>query len=242
MILGTDISGIAGALGQLGADRALESGGSAVIKINLPRPPDPDRPRTDPDLIRGVVSFVRSQGATCAIAEGTNGFLKRNIESIGLADFLKENKVELIDLDLEDDVETITVGDETHYIPRCLRDFTCRVAIPATTWLPDMIFSNNVKLFVGAVPLRFYQEGAKDDRSPRRRVHIDLHKSVANIYQAIMQFAPFQIFVNGGIAATRVDGLFDLPQVFVGDNAVELDNRLVTEIGAERPKYLDILA
>ena len=152
MIITTDLSGIAEAMTKLGAAVLLEAGGSAVIKVNLPRPPDPDRPRTHPGLIRAVVSAVRSRGASCAIAEGANGFLERNIESIGLADFVKENEIKLIDLDLEDDVEMIVIGDETHYIPRCLRGFTCRIAIPATTYLPEMIFSNNVKLFVGAVP------------------------------------------------------------------------------------------
>jgi uncharacterized protein (DUF362 family) len=241
MIVTTDIDGIAKGLTQLGAPDALRPRGSAVIKINLARPPDPDRPRTHPDLIRAVVSFVRSHGASCAIAEGTNGFLKRNIECIGLADFVEENDVELIDLDLEEDVESIAVGGETHFIPRRLADFSCRIAIPATTWLPDMIFSNNVKLFVGAVPLRLYQEGARDSRSARWRVHIDLHKSVANIYRAVTQFCPFQFFVNGGTAATRSAGLFSLPRVHVGSDGLELDEELLTEIKAGRPEYLDIL-
>lgn len=104
-----------------------------------------------------------------------------------------------------------------------------------------MIFSNNVKLFVGAVPLRLYQEGAKDNHSARWRVHIDLHRSVANIYRAIMQFCPFQFFVNGGTTATRVAGVFDLPHVFVGSDAMELDEALLTEIKGERPDYLDFL-
>jgi hypothetical protein len=241
MVITTDIDGIAEGLMQLGAADTLQPSGSAVIKINLARPPGLDRPRTDPDLIRAAVSFVRSYGASCAIAEGTNGFLERNIESIGLTDFVEENDVELIDLDLEEDVETVALGDETHFIPRRLADFTCRIAIPATTWLPDMIFSNNVKLFVGAVPLRLYQEGAQDNRSARWRVHIDLHKSVANIHRSVMRFCPFQCFVNGGKVATRSEGVFTLPHVHVGDVATELDEQLVSEIKAERPEYLDML-
>lgn len=241
MIITTDTDGIANALARLGAAEALQPGGSAVVKINLARPPDPGRPRTHPDLIRAVVSVIRSHGASCAMVEGANGLLEQNVESIGLSDFVRENMVELIDLDLEDDVETIGIGDETHYLPRRLADFDCRFAIPATTWLPDMIFSNNVKLFVGAVPLRLYQDGARDDRSTRWRVHVDLHKSVASIYRAVMQFCPFHIFVNGGTSATRAGGTFELPHVFVGDDALELDSRLATEIEAERPEYLDVL-
>jgi len=237
----TDIDGIGKALINLGAADLLQPGNSAVIKINLPHPPTAVRPRTHPDLVRTVVSIIRARGASCAIAEGTNGFLAQNIESIGLTDFVKENEVELIDLDLMEDIETITIGDELHHIPRCLADFTCRIAIPVTTWLPEMIFSNNVKLFVGAVPLRLYQEGAENGRSARWRVHIDLHKSVANIYRAVMQFCPFQFFVNGGTTATRVTGVFDLPHVFVGNDAVELDEALLTEIKGERPEYLDFL-
>ena len=216
----------------------LGPGSSAVIKINLAHPPRHDHPRTNPDWIRAVVSFVKAQGASCAIAEGANGFLEKNIAAIGLGEFVRENGVELIDLDLAEDVETVAIGDETHYLPRQLRDFRCRIGIPATTWRSGMIFSNNVKLFVGAVPLRLYQEGAKDNRVARWRVHIDLHKSVANIYRAVMQFAPFQFFVNGGTAATSARGMFDLPHVLVGDDAVELDESLVTVIEAERPEYL----
>ncbi|MCK4806758.1 MAG: DUF362 domain-containing protein, partial [Candidatus Aegiribacteria sp.] len=117
MMITTDIDGIGEALISLGAADLLQPGHSAVIKINLPRPPARDRPRTHPDLIRAVVSIIRSRGASCAIAEGTNGFLAQNIESIGLADFVKENEVELIDLDLMEDIETITIGDELHHIP-----------------------------------------------------------------------------------------------------------------------------
>lgn len=241
MIITTDINGIGKALKNLGAADLLQPGHSAVIKINLSHPPASYRPRTHPDLIRAVASIIRSRGASCAIAEGANGFLAQNIESIGLADFIKENEIKLIDLDLMEDIETITIGDELHHIPRCLADFTCRIAIPATTWLPEMIFSNNVKLFVGAVPLRLYQEGAKDDHSARWRVHIDLHRSVANIYRAIMQFCPFQFYINGGTAATRVAGVFDLPHVFVGNDAMELDEVLLTETKGERPEYLDLL-
>ena len=185
MIVTTDTYGIPKALARLGAADVLQPSGSAVIEINLPRPPDPDRPRTHPDLIRAVVSAVRSHGAPCAIAEGCDGFLERSIERIGLADFVKENDIELIDLDLVEDVEMMDIGGLLHYVPRCLADFTCRIAIPATTWLPDMIFSNNVKLFVGAVPREFYRERAQDDRSARWRVHIGLHQSVADIYRAI---------------------------------------------------------
>jgi len=241
MIISTSTGGVAEALTRLGAADVLQPGESAVIKVNLPRPPTPDRPRTHPGLIRAVVSFIRSCGASCAIAEGANGSLARNIESIGLADLVEEIEVELVDLDLEDDIETVTVGDETHYLPTRLRDFACRIGIPATTWLPEMIFSNNVKLFVGAVPLRLYQDGGEDGRPGRWRAHVELHKSVASIYRAIMHVCPFQFFVNGGTAATRTAGTFELPHALVGDDAIELDNRLVAEIGADRPEYLDIL-
>ena len=238
MIVTTNTEGIPVALARLGVADVLSPHGSAVIKINLPCLPGPKHPRTHPELIRAVVSFIRSQGASCVIAEGADGFLQQNIEGVGLADFLKKNGIRLIDLDLEQDLETIVVGDETHYIPRCLADFACRIAIPAISWPPGLIFSNNVKLFVGAVPLGLYQDDTKDNRA---LVHINLHQSVANIYRAVMRYCPFQFFVNGGTSLTRVAGTFELPHVYVGNNALELDSRLVTEIGAEIPEYLEIL-
>jgi hypothetical protein len=59
------------ALDDIGMGIALRKGGSALIKINLARPPEPDHPRTDPGLLAEVIRFPLSAGylSTICLAE-----------------------------------------------------------------------------------------------------------------------------------------------------------------------------
>ncbi len=103
-----------------------------------------------------------------------------------------------------------------------------------------MIFSNNVKLFVGAVPRRMYQIG--EVVSWRPRIHVDLHKSVANVFRAVQQYAPFSFFMNGGLAMDENKGEFLLDGIYVGDDGVELDLFMCRNIfNIDIPKYLKSL-
>jgi uncharacterized protein (DUF362 family) len=223
------------ALDQIGLGSAVRAGGSILIKVNLARPPEPGHPRSDPALVAQVIRYAVRLGARCAIAEGAEGFLRQNIERVGLDGLVQECRVEVVDLDLEDS-DCVSVGDEKHYIPKCLKDYAVRVGIPATSKRPGMTFSNNVKLFVGAVPRRMYQGG--ESRAPRPRVHVDLHKSVADIYRAVMAYAPFGFFVNGGRAMFEGRGEVDLGPVLVGDDALELDRFVLKGFGLEPPEYI----
>jgi hypothetical protein len=102
-----------------------------------------------------------------------------------------------------------------------------------------MIFSNNVKLFVGAVPRRMYQIDNKIvDWRPR--IHRDLHKSVANIFCAIQEYSPFSFFINGGIAMDENNGEFKFNEILVGNNGVELDLHVLKNYYSylETPEYL----
>lgn len=223
------------ALNEFGAGATIREGGSALIKVNLARPPEPGHPRTDASLLTQVIQYVARHGALCAIAEGADGFLQQNIESIGLSRLIEENKVRVLDLDLEDS-DCVTVDDEKHYLPRCFKDYAVRIGVPAISKHPGMIFSNNVKLFVGAVPRKMYQTGELG--APRPRVHRDLHTSVANIYRAVMAYAPFDLFVNGGKALIEGQGEIDLGEILVGDNALELDQYVLKKLGIEPPEYI----
>ena len=137
--------------------------------------------------------------------------------------------------------QLVSVADgETHYLPRCLRDYAVCIALPATSKRPGMTYSNNVKLFVGAVPRHMYQ--LDEPSTTRPRIHVDLHRSVANIYRAVIDYAPFQFYVNGGRAMVEGRGEIELDQVFVGDDAVELDLALLARLGLEAPGYIERLA
>ncbi|MNP51633.1 hypothetical protein D3C76_1459730 [compost metagenome] len=144
----------------------------------------------------------------------------------------------VLDLDLEE-AEQVIIDGEDHYIPRCFREYGVRIGIPATSKRPGMIFSNNIKLFVGAVPRRMYQTGDQV-MDWRPRVHIDLHRSVANIFAAVEAYAPFSYFINGGLAMHESKGEFRLDGILIDDDAAELDlhvlNRYFRDV--EMPHYL----
>jgi hypothetical protein len=188
--------------------------------------------------LENVIRYFSRVGASSAIAECANGYLNDNLERIGLGKLVREHQVRVIDLDRED-FDRVVVDDEEHYVPKCLREYGTRIGIPALSKRSGMIFSNNVKLFIGAVPRRMYQIG--EETTWRPRVHVDLHRSVANIYRAVMSYAPFEFFVNGGRAMIEGRGELELP-VLVGDNGWELDRYLLEQLDLEQPGYLDRLA
>ena len=143
-------------------------------------------------------------------------------------------------------VDCVGVDGEEHYLPRCLKDYAVRIGMPATSKRPGMTFSNNVKLFVGAVPRRMYQEGepahGRAGVHGRPRVHVDLQKSVAHIYRAVMAYAPFEFFINGGKAMFEGRGEIEMPQILVGNDALELDRFVLDQFGIDPPEYTERLA
>ncbi|MDF2542454.1 MAG: hypothetical protein K0S47_2172 [Herbinix sp.] len=194
---------------------------TVLIKINLARPAIHNHPRTDVNLLSEVIHYVYSNGGTCAIAESANGYLKNNIEQAGLSDIVNNYNIKVIDLDFEE-VEQVSITGEEHYIPKCFKNYGVRIAIPASSKRPNMIFSNNVKLFVGAVPRRMYQIDNKTvDWRPR--VHIDLHRSVANIFNSIQWYSPFSFFINGGLAMSETKGEFRFKEILISNDGIELD-------------------
>lgn len=194
---------------------------SVLIKINLARPAEPNHPRTDANLLSEVIHYVYLNGGTCAIAESANGYLKNSLEQAGLSDIISNYNIEVIDLDFEE-VEQVRITGEEHYLPKCLKNYGVRIAIPASSKRPNMVFSNNVKLFVGAVPRRMYQIDNKIvDWRPR--VHIDLHKSVANIFSSIQWYSPFNFFINGGLAMSENYGEFRFKEILISNDGIELD-------------------
>lgn len=228
-------------LDKIGLSKEIEKHKSVLIKINLARPAKAGHPRTDFYLLSETIKYVYQNHGTCAIAESANGYLKNNLELLGLGDIIKKYNVEIIDLDFEE-TEKVIVDGEDHYIPKCLTNYGVRIAIPATSKRPGMIFSNNIKLFVGAVPRKMYQVGEKTVDC-RPRIHINLHKSVANVYSAIQEYSPFNFYINGGLAMDEATSEFRLGDILVGDNALELDKYVLKNFFSkhEIPEYIKIL-
>ncbi|MFC2025909.1 DUF362 domain-containing protein [Chloroflexota bacterium] len=226
------------ALNQIGLDSALGVNGSVLIKINMAAPPKRGHPRTDPTLLKYVIEYLFNYSANCAIVEGADGYLQQNIACTGLERLINDRCITLIDIDSEES-ERVEVNGEIHYLPVCLKEFPIRIGIPVTTKRPGLVFSNNVKLFLGIVPRRFYQNG--DLRVPRPALHINLHKSIANVYQALMTYAPFNYFINGGIGLIERNRDFFIRHIYAGNNAVDLDQLVLKDLNIETPEYIKLL-
>lgn len=225
-------------LDQFGLMHHIRREKTVLVKINLTRPAVPGHPRTDPFLLSELVKYIHANNGTCAIAESANGYLAANLEQAGLTTMINQYNVKVIDLDLEEAEEIIYDG-EKHYIPKCFLAYGLRIGLPVASKREEMVFSNNIKLFVGAVPRRMYQIDNKIvDWRPR--VHLDLHKSVANIFGAIQSYSPFTVFINGGLAMDERSGEFFMNEVLVGDDGLELDRYILKKYFnyLELPDYL----
>jgi uncharacterized protein (DUF362 family) len=224
---------------RIGMEEALRSASSMALKINLSSPPKVGHPRTDSDLIALLVDYAERLGVTTTIVEGADGHLEKNLRIVGLGEWLDEGRMACVDIDGAA-VKAVRVPDgEMHYLPECLLDFEVRVALPVTSRRPNETFSNNVKLFVGIVPRRYYQDGTLG--VPRPRIHADFHRSVANLYRAVQRFAPFHFFVNGGPLAVEGSSLDSLGKYLVSDDGLELDRYVLGELGLEVPAYIERL-
>ena len=215
-----------------------------LIKINLSGVYKKNHPRTDIALIKALIDYIYINGGRCAIAEGANGHLTENIIASGLVDIVNRFGINIIDVDLEDCDEVVSYG-ELYYIPKCFREYPVRIAVPSASIREGLIYSNNIKLFVGAVPKKMYQTNGVNAPAgvPRPRLHQNLSLSIANLFHAIQNYSPFQFFINGGLAYNENKGEFVLTEIFTGNDALELDCHLFRTFfnDCEYPDYLDIL-
>jgi hypothetical protein len=228
---------------EIGLTHEIMNKRDVLIKINLGRPTI-NRPRTDMTILKTVVNYIYENGGRCAIAESSESSLTELLIAYGFEDVLKQYKLKVIDIDSEDYDEVLSYG-EHHYIPKCFKEYPVRIAIPATSKRKGMIYSNNIKLFVGAVPRKMYQLDSPDtdNGAPRPKIHQNLHLSVSNLFLAIQSYSPFQFYINGGLSFNENIGEFNFTETFVGNDALELDYHMFKTFfnNCEYPDYLDIL-
>jgi hypothetical protein len=231
----------------IGLKNEIKNNQDVLIKINLSRPYSKNFPKTDMVLLRTVIDYIYRQGGRCAITEGANGYLKENLIASGFENALYKYKIDVIDVDLEDYDEVSSFG-ECHYIPKCFRNYPIRIAIPSCSKRQDMLYSNNIKLFAGAVPRKMYQiddtgKCSLTKEAPRPKLHQNLHLSVANLFYAIQMYSPFHFFINGGLSFNENIGEFHINKLFIGNNALELDSHLFQTYfnDCEYPDYMRIV-
>ena len=231
-------------LDLIGIKSAISNMKNVLIKINLSGVYRKNLPRTDMTILQNTIDYVYQNGGTCAITEGANGYLHDNLVASGMENVLKHYQVKIIDADNEDFEEVISLG-ERHYIPKCYKDYPIRIAIPAASKRKDMYYSNNIKLFVGATPRRMYQldDAPVSGHAPRPRLHQNLDASIASLFYAMEAYSPFHFYINGGLAFNENRGEFRFDEIFIGNNALELDLHLYQNYfsDCDYPKYLDIV-
>ena len=225
---------------KIGLKKDIENN-DVLIKINSARVYTKNHPRTDMNLLKILITFIYQNGGKCTITEGSDGYLTENLINSGLRDFLNHYNVKVVDVDLADCDEVFTHG-ERHYIPKYFQEYSVRIAFPATSKREEMLYSNNVKLFFGAVPRSKYQLDSKivPKGAPRPKLHINLHSSIVNLFLTINDYSPFKYYLNGGLSYNEKHGEFMLPETYIGDNALELDNHLYQTYfsDCEYPEYL----
>ena len=216
-----------------------------LIKINLSGIYIKNHPRTDMALLSKIVAYIHENGGKTAITEGSAGCLTKNLIDSGFEETIDKYGVKVINVDLLDDFEKVDSYGECHYIPKCFREYPVRIAVPATTKRVGMLYSNNVKLFVGAVPRKMYRLDSSNVpvSVPRPKLHQNLHLSVANLFHAVKIYSDFQFYINGGLAYNENIGEFILADTYVGDDAPELDLHIFNNYfyDCDYPEYLEIL-
>ena len=53
-----------------------------------------------------------------------------------------------------------------------------------------------------------------------------------------MRYVPFHYFVNGGKAVVEGQGEAEMAEVYIGDDALELDLHVLGRFGLEPPEYV----
>ncbi|MHA1212222.1 MAG: hypothetical protein ACTSSH_07155, partial [Candidatus Heimdallarchaeota archaeon] len=79
----------------------------------------------------------------------------------------------------------------------------------------------------------------------RDTLHDDLHASVAEIYNAVEKYSPFDLYICDGRTILHGEAEVGIPmqwgKIIVTDNAVEADLLVLDLLEKPRPKYLDLI-
>jgi uncharacterized protein (DUF362 family) len=236
-----DILSIDSLCRAVGLEAALRGGPRVLVKINLARPPLPAHPRTDARLLLHLLDYLLRRAARPALCESVaEGSLRENLSAVSLLDFVTANRIDAFEIDGLS-AEPVTVDGDTHYLPRRFGDFPVRIAVPCASQREGMIFSNNVKLFIGAVPREHYTRPGEGRW--RAKIHDRLDLAVKNVYLAVQRTYPFHFYINGGNAYWEKRGSFQLDRIYIGTDGAELDREIIARYfdTGTVPEYLRLL-
>lgn len=210
---------------------------SIGIKINLSSPTKEEAPKTDAYLLRNIIEKLTSVGHKVILYEGANGHLYENIVKLGVGDLVDGELVSCVDLDFEKDVDLIEKNGRRYAIPQKLKNVDVRIAVPCATKRKGFLFSCGVKTFVGVVPRKYCQNGRESVFS-RPLFHEDLDTTISDLYLIIEEYVPFSFYITGGNTISEKKDIKILPEYYISDNAVQLDECILNVLGEDEPKYL----
>ena len=205
---------------------------------------------TSLDVIEVVVEvFSNLNVKEIIIGEGSTSksTALENFRATGLKERLENYNVKFLDLNTLDSTEIILENGSTHYLPSILAEVDYRISMPVIKYYNDdkgkFFLSNAIKNFFGLPPKEKYQ--VQKESHMRDKLHANLHRSVAEIYQAVQKFAPFHLYICDGL--TTLFGFAEKGEpkewgkIVIADNAMEADLRILELMKKPLPEFLKLL-
>lgn len=212
--------------------------------------PKPYPYTTSLELIKSVVKLLaKNKPKEIVVGEGSTSKSSAldNFATLGFIDELSKYQVKFVDLNACESSEVKLSEKVSHYLPTCLRDFDVRISVPVIKFYEDeqkkTFMSNAIKNFFGLPPKDRYH--SLNNSYKRDKLHDNLHKSVMEIFLAVEQFAPFDLFVCDGLEVLYGEGSIGNPQkwgkMILADNALEADLKVIELLEKQLPEYLEML-
>ena len=220
-----------------------------LLKPNMGYP-KPAPFTTSLEIIKTVVDILSEfEAQQIIIGEGSTSYSNalENYEATGLKDKLREFNVDYLDLNAQESVKVELPNNVTHYLPKLLKEVDIRISMPVIKFYEDdngeFFLSNTIKNFFGLPPKEKYQKNT--DSAKRDSLHDDLHSSVVEIFQAVEEFAPFDLYICDGtkvlVGEANVGQPKEWGKIIISDNALEADMKVLEIHNKPLPEYLRVL-
>ncbi len=219
------------------------------IKPNMGYP-KPAPFTTSIDIITSTVEILAEAHAEeIIIGEGSTSKSSAtdNFQITGLVEALEKYDVNFIDIDTYENTEVILNSGVKHYLPKYLQQMDLKISMPVIKFYDDdegdTFLSNAIKNFFGLPQKKMYK--LNEDSHKRDKLHKDLHKSVAEIFQAVQKFAPFDLYICDGLNILQGEAehgeSIQWGKILFSNDAISVDLKVLEIMNKKQPRYLDYL-
>ncbi|NHJ48472.1 MAG: DUF362 domain-containing protein [Asgard group archaeon] len=222
---------------------------SIFLKPNMGYP-KPSPFTTSVEMVHMVVNVLsRFKPSEITIGEGSTSETSaiENFQKLKVQEKLSEFNVSFVDLNNSKSSSVMLDNGIIHYIPSILKTFDLRISLPVIKFYDDdqgeIFLSNAIKNFFGVLPKNRYQN--KPQSYKRDALHRDLHASVAEVFQAVEKFTPFDFYICDGLEILQGEAEVGNPirwdKILLSDNAIEVDLKVLELLGKPMPRYLKLI-